>query len=193
MGKAQFPRVTSQSDLYFLPIGGLHASLRLAFLPVFHHPPITYPLPRCSVGHSSPHPLCHSFCLHLLRYYHLCRLYTRRAVVLGNVSSTRLVSFLSPRHRQGLVSHRPSLRRASLRERSHRIRMEILGSWSALTRNLEQLDRMAQLHRRPLYRGSVVSLASTLSPPPDSASFFPIHTDLRNPTLLWHSAHPPFL
>lgn len=188
-----FLGVTSQSNHFFLLIGSLHPPLRLAFLPLFNQPPLTYPVPRRSFCHSSAHPLCHSVCLHLLRHHDLRHLYASRGVILGNSSPARLVSFLSPRHRQGLISHRTSLRRAPLRKGHRRIRVAKLDQRTRFAGILEQLDRMAQLHRRSIHRGSAVSLSFTLSAPPDSAPFFPIRPHLRNPTILWHSAHPPFL
>lgn len=177
----------------FLRIGSLHRPLRLAFLSLFNHPPVTYPLSRCSFRHSSAHPLCHRIRLHLLRPHNLRHLYASRGVILGNNSPTRLVSFLSPRYPQSLISHRTSLRWAPLRKGRHRIRVATLGQRTRLTRNLEQLDRMAQLHRRSVHRGSAVSLSFTVSAPTDSAPFFPNHSHIRDPTILWHSAHPPFL
>ena len=182
-----------QSNYVFLLIDSLHAPLRPAFLPVFNHPPITHTLPRCSFGHPSAHPLCHNICSHLLHPHNLRHLYASRGVVRGDFPPARLVSFLSPRHRQSLISHRTSLRRAPLGKERHRIRMATLGQRPRLTSNLKQLDRMAQLYRRSLHRGSTISLSVTLTASPDSAPFFPIHPHLRHPTILWHSAHPPFL
>ena len=113
-GRREIPGDISQSNHLFLPIGSLHAPLRLALLPLFNHPAITDPLSRRSFGHSSAHPLCHSIRFHLLPSYNLRHLHASRAVVLGNLSPTRLVSLFSPRYRQGSISHRTSLRRASL-------------------------------------------------------------------------------
>ena len=123
----------SHSNSVFLLIGSLHRPLRLAFLPLFNHPPITYPLPRCSIGHSSAHPLCHRIRLHLLRLHDLPNLYASRGIILGNSSPARLASFLSLRHRQGLISHGASLRRAPLRQGHHRIRMATLGQRTRFT------------------------------------------------------------
>ena len=109
-GRRNFPRDIIQSNHFFLPIASLHCPLRLALLSLFNHPPITDPVPRCSFGYSSAHPLRHSIRLHLLPSHNLRHLYARRIVLLGNLSPTRLVSFFSPRHRQGLISHRTSLR-----------------------------------------------------------------------------------
>lgn len=179
--------------MFLLLIGSLHRPLRLAILPLFNHPPVAYPLPRCSIGHSSAHPLCLSICLYLLPPHYLCHLNASKGVIRRDFSPVRLVSFLSPRHRQGLISHRTSLRRAPLRKEHHRVRMATLGERKRLTGNLEQLDRMAQLHRWSVHGGIAISLPFTLSAPPDSAPFFPIHPHLRDPTILWHSAHPPLL